>query len=53
VRAALGIEAAALVGVGIGVSNRTSPGGAGPAAIDVQLDAYRGMLTAQVARFQA
>ena len=50
-RTELGADAAALVGPGIGVRNRTSPGGAGPAAIAAQLDAYRAMLAAQAGRF--
>jgi argininosuccinate lyase len=37
-------DAAALVGPGVGVRQRTSPGGAGPAAIDAQLANYREML---------
>ena len=52
VAAELGVDAAMLVGAGIGVRNRTSPGGAGPAAIEVQLDAYRAMLAAQAGRLQ-
>ena len=52
VAAELGVDAAVLVGAGIGVRNRTSPGGAGPAAIEVQLDAYRAMLAAQAGRLQ-
>jgi argininosuccinate lyase len=51
VGADLGPEAAALVGAGIGVRNRTSPGGAGPDAIAAQLDSYRAMLAAQTGRF--
>ena len=50
VAADLGTDAAALVGTGIGVRNRTSAGGAGPGAIAVQLDAYRAMLAAQAGR---
>jgi argininosuccinate lyase len=46
----LGADAAALVRPGVGVRQRTSPGGAGPAAIAAQLDAYRAMLSAQSGR---
>jgi argininosuccinate lyase len=42
--AEIGPEAAALVGPGVGVRQRTSPGGAGPAAIEQQLARYREML---------
>ncbi|MGA1052502.1 MAG: argininosuccinate lyase [Ilumatobacteraceae bacterium] len=45
--AELGPEAAALVGPGVGVRHRTSPGGAGPAAPPPQLDRYRSMLAAE------
>jgi argininosuccinate lyase len=41
---AIGTDAAALVGVGIGVRRRTSPGAAGPAAFDDQLVAFRRLL---------
>ena len=51
VAADLGADAAALVRPGIGVLQRTSPGGAGPAAIATQLDAYRAMIAAQAGRF--
>jgi argininosuccinate lyase len=44
---ALGPEAAALVAPGVAVTRRTSPGGAGPHAIEPQLRAYRAMLEAQ------
>ncbi len=40
----LGPDAAALVGDGVGVRMRTSPGAAGPAALGAQLEAYRRML---------
>jgi argininosuccinate lyase len=45
--AELGAEAGALVGPGVGVARRTSPGGAGPTAIGPQLVRYREMLTAE------
>ena len=45
---ALGPEAAALVAPGVAVSRRTSPGGAGPRAIEPQLEAFRAMLDAEV-----
>jgi hypothetical protein len=48
----LGSDASALVGPGIGVHQRTSPGGAGPVAIVAQLDAYRAMLAAQAGRLR-
>lgn len=40
----IGPDAAALVGPGVGVRMRTSPGGAGPAALAPQLERYRAML---------
>ncbi len=40
-------EAAALVGAGVGVRQRTSPGGAGPLAMTAQLEKYREMLSAE------
>jgi argininosuccinate lyase len=40
-------DAAALVGPGVGVRQRTSPGAAGPEAIDAQLANYRSMLSAE------
>ena len=43
----LGADAAELVGPGVGVRQRTSPGGAGPAALGAQLDRYRAMLDAE------
>lgn len=42
----LGPDAAALVAPGVGVRQRSSRGGAGPAAIDRQLDAFRDRLAA-------
>src|SRR5215218_6776484 len=44
---AIDADAAALVQPGAGVKRRTSPGGAGPAAIGVQIDSYRAMLAEQ------
>ena len=38
---ALGAEAAALVAPGVAVTRRTTPGGAGPAAVAVQLERFR------------
>jgi argininosuccinate lyase len=49
----LGREAAALVGDGVGVSMRTSPGAGGPAALPAQLDAYRAMLADERTRLGA
>jgi len=49
---ALGPDAAALVGPGIGVQMRTSPGAAGPAALPTQLDAYRAMLAREQAALE-
>jgi argininosuccinate lyase len=46
----LGAEAAALVGPGVGVARRRSPGAAGPDALDAQVDAYRGMLDDELHR---
>ncbi len=43
----LGADAAALVGPGVGVRMRTSPGAAGPDALDAQIDAYRQMLAVE------
>ena len=43
-------DAAALVGPGVGVRQRTSPGGAGPVALDAQLERYRAMLAAERAQ---
>jgi len=48
-RTELGDAAAALVGPGIGVANRSSPGAAGPAALPVQVEQYRAMLARQAA----
>jgi argininosuccinate lyase len=43
----LGADAAALVGPGVGVRQRTSRGGAGPSALPDQLDRYRRMMAAE------
>ncbi len=43
-RAEIGPDAAALVRPGVGVRQRTSPGGAGPRPLAAQLDRYRAML---------
>lgn len=43
----LGPDASALVAHGVGVRMRTSPGAAGPAARDEQVDSYRRMLATQ------
>lgn len=50
--AELGPDAAALVGPGVGVRQRTSPGGAGPEALPAQLDAYRTMLATESERLE-
>jgi argininosuccinate lyase len=47
VRNELGEEAAALVAAGVGVAQRTSPGGAGPIPLTQQLRSYQEMLTTQ------
>src|SRR5690606_18462931 len=47
--AEIGPDAVALVGPGVGVRMRRSPGAAGPDAIGVQLDAFRGLLDAEQA----
>jgi argininosuccinate lyase len=44
VGAELGAEAAALLEPGVAVTRRTTPGGAGPAAVAVQLDRFRDRL---------
>jgi argininosuccinate lyase len=44
---AIGADAAELVGPGVGVRLRTSPGGAGPAALEAQLERYRAMLAGE------
>ena len=49
----LGPEAAALVAPGVGVRQRTSPGGAGPAVIETQLDAFRRRLADDEVRLHA
>jgi argininosuccinate lyase len=46
----LGSEAAALVAPGVGVARRTSPGGAGPAALPAQLVRFRALLEDEQAR---
>jgi argininosuccinate lyase len=46
----LGPEAAALVAPGVAVRMRTSRGGAGPAALAQQLEAYRAMLATDTGR---
>jgi argininosuccinate lyase len=47
VTAHLGPEAAALLGPGVAVARRTSPGGAGPAPVAEQMVRYRGSLRRQ------
>ena len=47
----LGPDAAALVRPGVGVEMRSSPGAAGPKALDAQIDLYRGMLDRERAEF--
>jgi argininosuccinate lyase len=49
----LGAEAADLVAPGVAVSRRTSPGGAGPAALDGQLVAFREQLDAEARAIEA
>ncbi|MFM7060553.1 MAG: argininosuccinate lyase [Actinomycetes bacterium] len=46
---ALGSDALELLGPGVAVSRRTTPGGAGPGPVAVQLARARGLLAAQVA----
>ena len=46
----LGPDAAALVRPGVGVRMRTSPGGAGPEALDAQVASYRRLLADERAR---
>jgi argininosuccinate lyase len=46
----LGPEAAALLGAGVAVTRRTTPGGAGPGPVAEQLDAFRAALAADHAR---
>ncbi|MGI9031054.1 MAG: argininosuccinate lyase [Ilumatobacteraceae bacterium] len=46
----LGVEAAELVAPGVGVARRTSPGGAGPAALPAQVARYRDLLAAELTR---
>ena len=50
VEPALGPEALALLGPGVAVSRRTSPGGGGPGPVAVQLGRARALLDAQAAR---
>jgi argininosuccinate lyase len=45
-----GAEAAALVAPGVAVRRRTTPGGAGPAPVGVQLQRFRARLTTDIAR---
>jgi argininosuccinate lyase len=47
--AEIGPDAAALVRPGIGVRMRTSPGGAGPAAIEHQMGSFRALLASESA----
>jgi argininosuccinate lyase len=47
---ALGADAVALLGPGVSVTRRTTPGGAGPAAVAVQLDRFRARRAADAAR---
>ncbi len=48
----LGPEAVALVGSGVGVAQRTSPGGAGPGPVGDQITAYERMLARQEERLR-
>ncbi len=50
---ALGDEAAALIGEGIGVRRRTSPGAGGPEPVAAQVEAFRARLDADDARVRA
>jgi argininosuccinate lyase len=47
VATSLGADAAALLGPGVGVTRRVSPGGAGPTPFAAQVDAYRAMVAAE------
>jgi argininosuccinate lyase len=47
---ALGDDAVALLGPGVAVTRRTTPGGAGPAAVAVQLERFRARLAEDEAR---
>jgi argininosuccinate lyase len=49
---ALGQEAVALLEPGIAVTRRTTPGGAGPAAVAVQLKRFAHFLSAETARLE-
>jgi argininosuccinate lyase len=51
--AEIGADAAGLVQPGAGVQRRSSPGGAGPAAIGAQIDDYRAMLAAEASALRA
>ena len=50
---ALGPEAAALVGPGVSVRRRTSPGAGGPAPVAAQLEAFRRLLVRDAQRVHA
>ena len=50
---ALGADAAALLDPGVSVTRRTTPGGAGPAAVAVQLQRYQERLAIDRARVEA
>ena len=50
---ALGDEAVALLEPGVAVTRRTSPGGAGPGPVAVQLERFRAKLDADTSRVQA
>ena len=47
---ALGADAVALLAPGVSVTRRTTPGGAGPAAVAVQLDRFRAQVAADRSR---
>jgi argininosuccinate lyase len=47
----LGHDAGALVAPGVGVLQRTSPGGAGPEALGAQVDSFRAVLVSEQRRF--
>jgi argininosuccinate lyase len=50
---ALGLEAVALIGKGVGARRRTTPGGGGPAPVLVQVEQFRERLSLDDARVQA
>ena len=50
---ALGPEAAALVGPGVSVRRRTSPGAGGPEPVAAQLEAFRRLLVRDTQRVHA